>query len=332
MRNPLQLAFDWFTGAQEGASAPPQRPTGTDSEKNPRNPSAKRSGGAIKSAVPAAPTPRTPPARTVMLEGRPVPYVLARAPRRSIGMRISPDGLQVRAPAWVPLAQIEAALQDKAAWIVRKQAEVQQRRAQREAARTDWRHGARLPLLGREAELVCDPQARAQAQRVPVWVEGVPSGLPEALLAQWAGTNANTDAGVSADAPATLKLRVGLPMDAPAERLQAVVQRWLQQQARLHFAQRLAHFAPQLGVRYTRLALSNAATRWGSASADGSIRLHWRLIQLRPALIDYVVVHELSHLRHMDHSPHFWAVVASVLPDHRALRAELRRQAVVMED
>ena len=328
MRNPLQLAFDWFTGAQEGATAPLQHPADTDLEKKSRNPSVKRSGGAIKNEVFNPPTSRTPPERTVMLEGRPVPYVLARAPRRSIGMRISPDGLQVRAPAWVPLAQIEAALQDKAAWIVRKQAEVQQRRALREAARTDWRHGARLPLLGREAELVCDPLARAQAQRVPVWVAGAPSGLPEALLAQGAGAQAHADALT----PAALKLCVGLPTDAPAERLQAVVQRWLQQQARLHFAERLAHFAPQLGVRPTRLALSNAATRWGSASADGSIRLHWRLIQLRPALIDYVVVHELSHLRHMDHSPRFWAVVASVLPDHRALRAELRRQALTMSD
>jgi hypothetical protein len=324
MRNPLQLAFDWFTGAQEGATAPPQHPADTDSEKKSRNPSVKRSGGAIKNEVFNPPTARTPPERTVMLEGRPVPYVLARAPRRSIGMRISPDGLQVRAPAWVPLAQIEAALQDKAAWIVRKQAEVQQRRALREAARTDWRHGTRVPLLGREAELVCDPLARSSARRVPVWVDGVPSGLPQALLAPCEGANA--------EAPPALKLRVGLPADAPADRLQAVVQRWLQQQARLHFTERLAHFAPQLGVRPTRLALSNAATRWGSASADGSIRLHWRLIQLRPALIDYVVVHELSHLRHMDHSPRFWAVVASVLPDHRALRAELRRQALTMSD
>lgn len=328
MRNPLQLAFDWFTGAQEDF-APPQHPAGINSEKNSANPSVKWSGVATQNEVirpPTLPTPPNPIARTVMLEGRPVSYVLARAPRRSIGMRIRPDGLQVRAPAGVPLAQIEAALQDKAAWILRKQAEVQQRCAQREAARTEWRHGARLPLLGREAELVCNPLARAQAQRVPVWIEGAPSGLAGALLTQWA------DANTHADETATLKLRVGLPADAPLERLQAVVQRWLQQQARLHFAARLAHFAPVLGVRPTRLALSNAATRWGSASADGSIRLHWRLIQLRPALIDYVVVHELSHLRHMDHSPRFWAVVASVLPDHRALRTELRRQAVVMED
>ncbi|MDP3133862.1 MAG: M48 family metallopeptidase, partial [Burkholderiaceae bacterium] len=71
--------------------------------------------------------------------------------------------------------------------------------------------------------------------------------------------------------------------------------------------------------------LTNAATRWGSAKSDGTIRLHWRLMQFSPQVLDYVVAHELSHLRHMDHSPRFWATVASVVPDHAARRAELRR-------
>ena len=62
--------------------------------------------------------------------------------------------------------------------------------------------------------------------------------------------------------------------------------------------------------------------------ADGSIRLNWRLVHLRLALIDYVVVHELSHLRVMDHSPRFWATVQSVLPDYAALRGDLRRLPV----
>ena len=77
-----------------------------------------------------------------------------------------------------------------------------------------------------------------------------------------------------------------------------------------------------------KLSLSNAGTRWGSASADGSIRLNWRLVHFRPAVIDYVVAHELSHLRVMDHSPRFWDTVESVLPDYGALRVELKRQPV----
>ena len=84
-------------------------------------------------------------------------------------------------------------------------------------------------------------------------------------------------------------------------------------------------------VQAMKLRLSSAGTRWGSASADGSIRLNWRLIHLSMEMIDYVVVHELSHLRHMDHSPRFWDVVASVMPDHAERRAALKRAAVPLE-
>ena len=75
-----------------------------------------------------------------------------------------------------------------------------------------------------------------------------------------------------------------------------------------------------------RIALSSATTRWGSASADGSIRLHWRLVHFAPQVIDYVVAHELAHLREMNHSPAFWEVVRSVMPDYEHARATLRQQ------
>jgi predicted metal-dependent hydrolase len=77
-------------------------------------------------------------------------------------------------------------------------------------------------------------------------------------------------------------------------------------------------------VRMTRLGLSSASTRWGSASADGSIRLHWRLIHFALPTIDYVVVHELAHLREMNHSAAFWEVVRSVVPDYERVRSSLK--------
>ncbi|OIQ71144.1 hypothetical protein GALL_472440 [mine drainage metagenome] len=99
-------------------------------------------------------------------------------------------------------------------------------------------------------------------------------------------------------------------------------------QARQIFQQRLDHFAPLLGVQWKKLALSNAATRWGSARSDGSIRLNWRLLHFRMPVLDYVVAHELSHLRVMNHSAHFWAVVSSVVPDYPALRQQLKTETV----
>jgi len=102
------------------------------------------------------------------------------------------------------------------------------------------------------------------------------------------------------------------------------VQAWLMRQATRVFTERLDHFAPRLGVRWQKLALSNARTRWGTAHSDGTIRLHWRLIHFRMPIIDYVVAHELSHLRVMDHSPRFWETVGTVVPDYAQLRAQLR--------
>ena len=82
-----------------------------------------------------------------------------------------------------------------------------------------------------------------------------------------------------------------------------------------------------LAVAPPTLRLSNARTRWGSCHASGRILLNWRLIQMPARLIDYVVVHELAHLREMNHSPRFWAVVAREIPDHTARRHEIRRDA-----
>jgi predicted metal-dependent hydrolase len=81
-------------------------------------------------------------------------------------------------------------------------------------------------------------------------------------------------------------------------------------------------------VQWKKLSLSSASTRWGTASADGSIRLNWRLIHIRMPVIDYVVAHELSHLRVMDHSPRFWDTVKTVLPDYAQRRATLKTETL----
>ncbi len=99
----------------------------------------------------------------------------------------------------------------------------------------------------------------------------------------------------------------------------------LQEIARQHFAERLACYAPQLGVSPPPLRLSSARTRWGSCNHKGMISLNWRLVLMPPAVVDYVVCHELAHLREMNHSPRFWSVVKQLCPDWKALRFELRQ-------
>jgi hypothetical protein len=99
---------------------------------------------------------------------------------------------------------------------------------------------------------------------------------------------------------------------------------WLRERALAHFGDRVAALAPCMNVGVRRLSLSNARTQWGSCSTDGRVRLSWRLIHLRSALIDYVVAHELAHLLHMNHSARFWRAVERICPAYQAYRGELR--------
>ena len=121
-------------------------------------------------------------------------------------------------------------------------------------------------------------------------------------------------------------LQLALPAPATATAIRAATLAWFGRQARHDFTQRLTHFAPLLGVHWRSLRLSSARTRWGSARSDGAIALNWRLLHYAPPVIDYVVVHELAHLRHMNHSAQFWATVAQVLPDYALRRQQLHAQ------
>lgn len=97
-------------------------------------------------------------------------------------------------------------------------------------------------------------------------------------------------------------------------------------QAQAFFPGRTAYFARLMGVDYARVTVRCQKTRWGSCSGTGSISYNCLLMLVPPEVRDYVVVHELAHRRHMDHSPAFWAEVNRVLPDHQARRAWLRAQ------
>lgn len=264
--------------------------------------------GGVAAAAPreAAPTASPPPAwrhprahRELHLAGQPVAYELRRARRRSIGFVVGAEGLTVSAPRWVGLGEIEAALREKAAWILRKLHEQRERARRLEAARIEWREGATVPFLGEPVILVLD--------------------------ARVAGAVLHAD-GTTLPGVPRLTLHLGLPQDAAPAQIRDTVQSWLQRQARRLFEERCALFAARLGVRMTRLALSSASTRWGSASADGSIRLNWRLVHFALPVIDYVVTHELAHLREMNHSAAFWEVVRSALPDYEAARGALRHE------
>ena len=88
---------------------------------------------------------------------------------------------------------------------------------------------------------------------------------------------------------------------------------------------KVAHYAALMGVRPTRITITSARTRFGSCSGKNALSFSWRLMGYPEAAIDYVVVHELAHIRHHDHSPAFYAEIARIMPDHQSRRALLKK-------
>ena len=239
------------------------------------------------SDAPAASPAPAPGRRVAILRQQPVRWELVRSRRKSIGFQIDARGLRVSAPRWVPLWEVERALQEKADWILRKLAEWQAHEARRQELMPRWDHLAPIRVLGETLTLTLDPAVR----------------------------------GVVRDGQS---LRVGLAIESPAALVQEHVQRWLREQAKALFADRIPVYSARLGRAPTRWALSSARTRWGSCGPDGAIRLNWRLIHFPPQVIDYVIAHELAHLVELNHSPRFWSLVGELFPDYERVRSMLR--------
>ena len=134
-----------------------------------------------------------------------------------------------------------------------------------------------------------------------------------------------TDGGRTQVRQGTLYIPDGTPEQVSARR-----KNFYRREAKVYLGARLEQIARAMGVTYTAFALTNAKSLWGSCTADGTIRLHTRLIMLDDALIDYVIVHELCHRRALNHSAEFWALVGNVIPDWKARRAALKDYSVLL--
>ncbi|WMD18472.1 DUF45 domain-containing protein [Achromobacter seleniivolatilans] len=234
--------------------------------------------------------------REVATEQQPIGFVLLRSRRRSIGFVITDDGLRVTAPNWVTLTQIDDAVREKSRWILAKLREWYARKQQLAMAHTRWQAGGELPYLGKR------------------------------ILIGVGGDSRQTYLSGDADAPEDGDtLWLALPSSADQSRIRDSAQAWLQQRAGAWFGARLAHFLQISGLKIRRWRLSSAATRWGSCTSDGNIMLNWRLVHFAPGIIDYVIAHELAHLREMNHSQDFWREVGQILPDFEDAKNILRR-------
>ncbi|MEQ1600926.1 MAG: M48 family metallopeptidase [Methylophilaceae bacterium] len=221
-------------------------------------------------------------------DGSRIPYRLELRPRKTIGMRISVEGLIVHAPQRISQSQLEQILLSKINWIQRKL----ETRQERVIETMQWRDGANLLLLGNTIKLSVKQHNHSRA------------------IAYRAGV-----------------LQVALPGVEDELAIARKVLQWYQKQALTDFGRRIELLAAKLDVPTPKLFISNARTRWGSCNSKNEIRLSWRLLQAPPHIINYVTAHELAHLKEMNHSVKFWTVVERIFPDYRNAEQELKSLA-----
>lgn len=225
------------------------------------------------------------PHQFTLPSGESLHYQLERRQRRTVGLKITADGLVIHAPKRISQSHLESLIVLKADWIRKKLSTLKEKTLPAIA----WQDGEQLLLLGNPVTLSVETNARNKA------VEYLP--------------------GI---------LHLALPNPDDQSLIARKVLQWYKKQALHDFARRLEIFSAKLGVAMPQLLLSNAKSRWGSCNSRKEVRLNWRLMQAPPHIINYVVCHELAHLKEMNHSAKFWQVVASIFPDYKAAEKELK--------
>lgn len=207
--------------------------------------------------------------------------------RRSLALVMRPDGrFEVRAPDWISQKKIDAFVAEYTPWMEKKRAQ-----------RGSWP----------------DPVTRTWQTGDVFYLHGEPLVL---TVLQSTKSKVEAEEG-------RLLVTVSVPEDSTVVARRVI--RWYRHQAKEHFTPRVAALAAQMGEEAPDLAFSNAHTRWGSCRASTrSLRLALRLLMAPKPVQDYVIIHELAHLTHMDHSPRFWGLVEQFMPNWKEHAEVLR--------
>lgn len=226
----------------------------------------------------------------------PLPFsyeVVRSARRRSVSIEIAKAQVVVRAPHFVARADLDKFVREKSLWVQQKLA--QQTRQLSARPSYSFAHGSQIPYLGQPLTLVVHQQPRADVVR-----------YAEQLLV-------------------ILSSRSRLAPEAQARKL---VCGWYQEQALALLSAKTDAAAARLGVRHSGVTIKATRSKWGHCTAQGAIQYNWQILLAPEPIVDYLVAHEVSHLLHHNHSPAFWAVVASLCPDYKARRAWLKAQGL----
>lgn len=217
----------------------------------------------------------------------------------NIRIEVRPDGnVLLVIPKRVPRATAHAFLKSRETWIRQKLVELKSRAARVPARRPlRWDGSDTVPLRGRDTQLrlviarIARPTLRFDGE-ISVYCSAADAGRPEAL--------------------ATL------------------VRNGLAKLARQDARGLLEAESQRLGVGYDGPRIADQKSLWGSCTPDGLISLNWRLVMAPPEALRYVVIHELCHRRHLDHSPRFWRLVEKQMADHAHWRSWLREHGAAL--
>ena len=230
--------------------------------------------------------------RSVRFGDTTIEYEVRRSERRKKTVQITVDGggVQVAAPTKTPESELRAMVRKRAIWILSHASD-----EMLEATPKRFVSGETLPYLGRNVRLIVEStDIRSPRVRFDHWRFRV--AVPQTLE------------GDQRYEPIRRSI-VGWYRQRASERLPDVVQRWW----------------PRLGRGEESLILvRDQRQRWGSCAPDGTLRFNWRAMMLKPALIEYVVVHELAHLTHRNHSTDFWGLLSRAMPDAQQRRKSLK--------
>ncbi len=229
--------------------------------------------------------------RRLALSGTPITYAVARSKRRrTIGLRVTEDGLTVTLPSSLGLHHADHAVRDKEVWVLDRL----EKMAARARPTLQGIEGEAIGWLGDELTLHVHRHTKARTR-----------------LEQ---TEGRIDVYVDA----------ALSDEMAASSVRHALHRWRKREALALMTPKLEAYAGQLGTRPAKVAVREQKRRWGSCSEDGSIRMNARLVAFPEALIDYVCAHEACHLKVMDHSARFYALLDQIMPDHRVHQQALK--------
>lgn len=233
----------------------------------------------------------------MILNGGLFAYTLHRVPRRRhVHLVIEDNGeLQVRAPYRYSREEAQTLIKTHVDWVCSKLALVRERLSARPVLAT----GSELPLLGERLVLNVNP-----AEQIELF-----------------SSTAGIKVGEVRRFDRELRLRA---RSRDHDDVHWLLERWYRKQARAHLVPLLYEIASRIGVRPSRVSIRGQKSCWGSCTGKGSISLNWRLMLLPRELAEYVLIHELCHLRFLDHSTPFWAMVEQWVPDFRNRRSQLR--------